>query len=433
MALDKAYFSRAGNERRTGQDYAGVDDYFESYAQVLAAQTRGRVLDLGCGYGYLTKRIAEREEVEKVVGLDKLNEAKVSHPKIEYQTQDLTSPEPLSKDSYDVVVSSEFVEHITEDEFRVLLGRVAAVLQPEGTFIGSTPRNPTPYPVFSGSRFHLREYNQEDLEGILRERFGSVQVRPVSKYCLVWEAKEPKTQTEMASTSLKLHIGCGEKYLPGYVNIDYPPAEHTVMKVRADVYEDIRALDYPEGSVDEVRNHHLFEHFSRTEALKLLFAWRRWLKPDGLLVIETPDFQRCARAYTFALSEHRRLQLGRHMLGSQEAKWAYHYDFWDKPKYKYVLKVFGFKRVRIRRFSNSFAQHYSPYSWTDWLFNIAGNLLPEGMYRKYGGHKLPNIVVTARKDGTRQPILKEVALQVLGRYLVGREGEEMLSVWLRDI
>lgn len=80
---------------------------------------------------------------------------------------------------------------------------------------------------------------------------------------------------------LKLHLGCGDNYLAGYLNIDLPPSRQTVVKTKADLYADIRVLDYPEGSVDEIRSHHVFEHFSRQEALKLLANWRRWLKVGG--------------------------------------------------------------------------------------------------------------------------------------------------------
>jgi len=232
----------------------------------------------------------------------------------------------------------------------------------------------------------------------------------------------------MGDRELKLHIGCGEKYLPGYVNIDYPPSEHTVMKVKADVYQDLRTLDYPENSAAEIRSHHLFEHFPRAEALKILLRWRKWLKPDGLLVIETPDFAACAKAYAFAPTLRRRLQLGRHMLGSQEAKWAYHYDFWDKAKFRFVLRKFGFKEIRARRYANGLAQHFSRYPF----LNLIGNLLPESFYQKYGGHKLPNIVVAARKDGGRQPDFQKAARGILAQYLVGREREALLDVWLKD-
>src|SRR6266481_1399235 len=142
---------------------------------------------------------------------------------------------------------------------------------------------------------------------------------------------------------LKLHLGCGEKYLEGYWNIDFPEGEHTVMSPKVDEYADIRALEYPENSIDEIRSHHLFEHFSRAHALKLLARWRRWLKPDGVLVIETPDCATSAAFYLTAFSAQRKFQLARHIMGSQEAEWALHKDFWDKERFTLALDSFGFK------------------------------------------------------------------------------------------
>lgn len=234
------------------------------------------------------------------------------------------------------------------------------------------------------------------------------------------------------TTHMKLHLGCGEKYLPGYTNIDYPASEHSVMKVKADQYADIRKLSYPENSIAEVRNHHMFEHFTRAEALKLLVNWRRWLTPDGVLMIETPDFGRCVDAYSRAFSRRRRFTLGRHMLGSQEAKWAIHYDFWDKAKYIYVLKQLGFKNIKVRRYENALSQKYATFRGARIVLNIVGNLLPDAIYQKYGGHKLPNIVVTAQKDGNQSIDEEGVARRILSQYLVGREGEDMLAVWMND-
>ena len=67
--------------------------------------------------------------------------------------------------------------------------------------------------------------------------------------------------------------------MDGYVNIDYPPDDKTIMNVKADVYQDVNTLEYADSSVDEVRSHHLLEHFNRVDALKMLAKWRRWLKP----------------------------------------------------------------------------------------------------------------------------------------------------------
>jgi len=227
---------------------------------------------------------------------------------------------------------------------------------------------------------------------------------------------------------IKLHLGCGEKYLEGYVNIDYPPLEHTVMSVKADVYQDVRTLKYEENSVDEVRSHHIFEHFPRAEALKLLSEWRRWLKPGGKLVIETPDFEESAKSYIWALSYKRKMELGRHIFGSHEARWAYHYDFWDKVKFRHTLKKFGFKNIRIRKYSNSLAKHFPKVP----MLNIVGNLLPNSFYKKYGGNKLPDIVVTARKDGSMDFDGEVVIREVLSEYLTLNDNYKMLNAWLDD-
>src|SRR3989338_8205344 len=96
---------------------------------------------------------------------------------------------------------------------------------------------------------------------------------------------------------LKLHLGCGGKYLEGYVNIDFPPSEHTIIIPKADIFKDIRKLEYQENSVDEIRNHHLFEHFSRQEALKLLLQWGCGFKLGGFFFMETLVLEKCLNLF----------------------------------------------------------------------------------------------------------------------------------------
>lgn len=210
------------------------------------------------------------------------------------------------------------------------------------------------------------------------------------------------------------------------MNIDYPQDQHSVMRVKADKYADIRTLSYPDNSVDEIRSHHVFEHFNRVEALKLIARWRRWLKPGGLLVIETPDFEESVKAYLHANTRKRKMELGRHIFGSHEAGWAYHYDFWDKAKFKFVLKKFGFKNIRARRYLNSLAKHFSKIPF----LNFVGNILPNAFYRKYGGNKLPDILVTAIKDESAKFDADVVMREVLSDYLTVNDGDKMLNAWL---
>jgi FkbM family methyltransferase len=142
---------------------------------------------------------------------------------------------------------------------------------------------------------------------------------------------------------LKLHLGCGENHFEDYVNIDYPPSEHTVQTgSAADVLADIRAIRLPARSVDEVRLHHVFEHFNRPQSLALLIRWQEWLKVGGTLRIETPDVIGSARTLLSDVSLRVKQGVIRHLFGSHEAEWAYHYDGWSEEKFKSVLSKLGF-------------------------------------------------------------------------------------------
>ena len=198
---------------------------------------------------------------------------------------------------------------------------------------------------------------------------------------------------------MKLHLGCGGTYLDGYVNIDFSPNEKTIMNIRADVYCDIRDLNYEDDSIDEIRSHHLFEHFNRVDALRILIKWRRWLKSGGKLVIETPDYFWCS--VLFPLVPHKfKMKIGRHIFGSQEDFWGCHLDFWYKSKFKRVLSKIGFEHFR---FSHP-------------------------AYRNL----LPNIKVSCAKSGKK--INEEIALrELLEIYiLTGEDKERFFRNWLGD-
>ncbi|NDV26681.1 glycosyltransferase [Desulfovibrio sp. JC010] len=142
---------------------------------------------------------------------------------------------------------------------------------------------------------------------------------------------------------LRLHLGCGEQKLSGYINIDFPVQEHNIQRnPAADLFADLRLIDFPDESVDEVRLHHVFEHFDRQSALALLVRWHRWLKVGGRVVIETPDMRESAIQLTSTLPFQTRQAILRHVFGSHEADWALHLDGWDAEKFRLTLEALGF-------------------------------------------------------------------------------------------
>jgi len=83
--------------------------------------------------------------------------------------------------------------------------------------------------------------------------------------------------------AMNLHIGCGEVYFDGWVNIDKDSE-------KADKKHDARKrLPYKDNSVDFIYNEHFIEHITVEEAVKILIDFYRVLKPEGVLRIATPD------------------------------------------------------------------------------------------------------------------------------------------------
>ena len=97
---------------------------------------------------------------------------------------------------------------------------------------------------------------------------------------------------------MKPHLGCGERYINGYINIDFPSESRTVMDTsKADIHTNILELNYSLESIDEIRLHHVFEHFTRPVASALIAGWYSWLKPGGKMHIEVPDFEETSFGY----------------------------------------------------------------------------------------------------------------------------------------
>ena len=94
---------------------------------------------------------------------------------------------------------------------------------------------------------------------------------------------------------MKLNLGCGDKILPGYVNVDV--AETRAGK-RPDVLCDLHALEpFEADSADEILAVHVVEHFWRWEVADVLREWLRVLRPEGRMVLECPNLALACAAF----------------------------------------------------------------------------------------------------------------------------------------
>ena len=107
----------------------------------------------------------------------------------------------------------------------------------------------------------------------------------------------------MANDELKLHLGCGLFYKPGYVNIDL--YDDSVADMRADVSD----LPFDAEKVQVIEAYHLIEHFDYIHCKYVLSEWFRILKSGGTLILETPDLAETHRRFAESKPETQRITL----------------------------------------------------------------------------------------------------------------------------
>ena len=101
------------------------------------------------------------------------------------------------------------------------------------------------------------------------------------------------------NNKIKLDIGSGRAHFEDYITVDKDPA------VGADFCIDVENLIsimfcYDEslknfekkfsGKCDEIRAHHILEHFRPENKVKMMYIFWELLKPGGILDIEVPIF-----------------------------------------------------------------------------------------------------------------------------------------------
>ena len=94
---------------------------------------------------------------------------------------------------------------------------------------------------------------------------------------------------------MKLNLGCGDKILPGYVNVDVAPAR---AGQKPDVICDLHELTpFEDETADEILAVHVVEHFWRWEVVDVLKEWMRVLKTGGPMILECPNLQSACQQF----------------------------------------------------------------------------------------------------------------------------------------
>jgi ubiquinone/menaquinone biosynthesis C-methylase UbiE len=144
----------------------------------LDPQPGARILDLACGTGTLARAITEREPGATVVGVDgdpeMLARARAKAPGVQFD-EALAQELPYEDGSFDAVVTSLFLHHLTHDLKEAALAEVARVLRPGGELHVADwgpPGDPLMATLFMGVRLlDGMEPTRDNAQGRLPELF----------------------------------------------------------------------------------------------------------------------------------------------------------------------------------------------------------------------------------------------------------------------
>lgn len=138
---------------------------------------------------------------------------------------------------------------------------------------------------------------------------------------------------------MRMHLFSGDKYWPGWQNID--------AHADTDLQADCRRLPFEHDYADEIQCIHGVEHVPRLEVENMLVDWLRTMKPGAKLVIEVPCLDKIA-AHIVAGEKNLRLTLLGIFGDPRDPKpgmmhaWAY-----TKAELSAVLEQCGFTDIKV--------------------------------------------------------------------------------------
>lgn len=162
----------------------------------------------------------------------------------------------------------------------------------------------------------------------------------------------PETQKK-----LKLHLGCGSKYIPGFFHIDALQFPHVDRQGLVDHLEFL-----PDESVELIYACHVLEHFGRHKVDDVLREWHRVLQPGGVLRLAVPDFQACSRLYVEGKLAHGINDIMGLIIGGQRDQHDFHHILFDRPSLEARLKAVGFSEYRLWDWRNTEHSQLDDYS-----------------------------------------------------------------------
>jgi len=170
-----------GNKAKSLKEYSIYLSQLFAYEFSIDYVQNKKVLDHGCNIGYGSSILSK--EAKFVIGVDLSDKAIREAKRIYKDCSKLKFIKydgyvlPFSDNSFDVVLSFQVIEHITD--YELYLTEIIRVLNIDGIAIFTTPnakirldKNMVPW-----NKYHIREFTENQLGGLLSNYFSVVELK----------------------------------------------------------------------------------------------------------------------------------------------------------------------------------------------------------------------------------------------------------------
>lgn len=307
------------------------------------------VLELGCGRGYILKRIQDAKI--PVMGLEVSRHCYLTRVLDGIVEWDITkTPWPVKDNSMDLCLSVSTLEHIHESVIDVVIKEIKRVCN---------------------RSFHVINFgNNDDGSDKTRilfkdkdwwiKRFGSGEHRIHSEQDF---NKIALNNIPIGDGSVKVNLGSfATMFHYGWTNIDILDLRNYAQQNHYRFIQSDLTMGFPgvpADSAELICAAHLIEHLERPSGLNLLKECHRVLIPGGLIRLSCPDAQLIHRLYIEGrLIEFSEVNDGCRGMATnldrlQAILHAGHKTVYDEESLTVLLKEAGFKKIQKRAFRES--------------------------------------------------------------------------------
>jgi hypothetical protein len=171
------------------------------------------------------------------------------------------------------------------------------------------------------------------------------------------------SEDKVIGKDLKLHLGCFNKPLHGWINIDARGKPET----QADLVDDAITLDkFHSNCAEKIAFIHGIEHCSFEDAKKAITRYYEILQPGGECLLSVPDLAACFAHYFYWGDV---TLLHAMLYGSQKHEKDFHYCGFTEKSLTDLMLSCGFKNVQRWDwkttppfdYCDSYAAAYYPY------------------------------------------------------------------------